>query len=327
MNEEQKEYNDVSPLKCIEKDRYVMFPILFDDIWSLYKKAVASFWTPEEIDLNDDIKHYYKKLNQHERNFINNILAFFAAADGIVAENIAINFYEEITIPEIRAFYGFQISTENIHNETYSMLIDTLVPNECKDSLFEAAELNITIKQKADWAKKYLSKRVSFQKRLFAWACVEFIHFSASFCAIFWLKKRGLMPGLTFSNELISRDEGLHCDFGALLYTKYLKEDRKLNYEEIIYILKDAVKTELDFVDDSLKVDLIGMNKDLMKQYVFFIADQLLVKFGYEKYYNIENPFEWMITISLQGKTNFFERKVSEYRKAGKKEFKLDESF
>jgi ribonucleotide reductase beta subunit family protein with ferritin-like domain len=280
----------------------------------MYKKAEASFWTAEEIDLQSDLSDW-DRLSKDEKHFISSILAFFAASDGIVLENLAGRFMREIQIPEARCFYGFQQAIENIHSETYSLLIDTYIrePVE-KMRLFRAVETIPCIRQKADWAVKWISSSSSFAERLVAFAAVEGIFFSGSFCAIFWLKKRGLMPGLTFSNELISRDEGLHCDFACLIYSKLVYPlSRKVVYS----IIDDAVQYEKEFVCTALPVELIGMNSKLMSQYIEFVADRLLYSLGYEKLYNASNPFEWMEMISLEGKTNFFERRVSEYQKAG----------
>lgn len=296
-------------------NRFVLFPIQQDDIWQMYKKAEASFWTAEEIDLAQDIKDWDEKLNDNERHFITHVLAFFAASDGIVNENLAVNFLEEVKSPEARCFYGFQVAIENIHAETYSLLIDTYIKDaDEKHRLFNALETVPCVKKKAEWALRWIDKG-SFAERLIAFAAVEGIFFSGSFCSIFWLKKRGLMPGLSFSNELISRDEGLHCDFACLLYNRYLKN--KLPNETIVNLIKDAVEIEKEFVTDALPVKLIGMNAELMTQYIEFVADRLLVELGCEKQYNVENPFDFMEMISLQGKTNFFERRVSEYSKAG----------
>lgn len=313
------------------KNRFVLFPIEHDDIWQFYKKAEASFWTAEEIDLSQDLKDW-ENLNDGERHFISHVLAFFAASDGIVNENLAEHFVSEVQYTEAKFFYGFQIAIENIHSETYSLLIDTYVkdPKE-KDKLFNAIETMDCVKKKADWALRWIDEG-SFHERLIAFAAVEGIFFSGSFCSIFWLKKRGLMPGLSFSNELISRDEGLHCDFACLLYNNHVTN--KLEEEKIIEIIKDAVEIEKEFVTDALPVKLIGMNSDLMCQYIEFVADRLLSELGCPKVYGATNPFDFMEMISLQGKTNFFEKRVGEYQKAGvmKKEesnskFSLDEDF
>lgn len=320
------------PLLAENKDRFVLFPIKQKDIWDMYKKAEASFWTAEEIDLASDITDWNNKLNDNERHFIKHVLAFFAASDGIVNENLAVNFLNEVQSPEARCFYGFQVMMENIHSETYSLLIDTYIKDPVeKDKLFHAIDTVPCVGKKAVWALRWISNG-SFAERLIAFAAVEGIFFSGSFCSIFWLKKRGLMPGLSFSNELISRDEGLHCDFACLLYTQYIKN--KMPVEQVTKIITDAVAIEKEFVSDAIPVKLIGMNSDLMCQYIEFVADRLLVALGCPKFYNAANPFDFMEMISLQGKTNFFEKRVAEYQKAGvmgKKEennvFKLDEDF
>lgn len=294
--------------------RFVLFPIHHTKVWEMYKKAEASFWTAEEIDLNEDLKDW-ANLTDEEKHFIKHILAFFAASDGIVNENLAVNFIQDVQIPEARCFYGFQIAIENIHSETYSLLIDTYIKDQGeKDKLFNAIETVECVKQKAEWALRWISKTTSFAERLIAFAAVEGIFFSGSFCSIFWLKKRGLMPGLSFSNELISRDEGLHCDFACLLYSML---DNKLTKERVLQIITEAVTIEKSFVSDALPVSLIGMNAEMMKEYIEFVADRLLNSLNIEKYYNTPNPFQWMELISLQGKTNFFEKRVSEYQKAG----------
>ncbi|MFT4738177.1 MAG: ribonucleoside-diphosphate reductase beta chain [Cyclobacteriaceae bacterium] len=313
------------------KDRFVLFPIEHDDIWQFYKKAEASFWTAEEIDLSQDLKDW-QSLTDGERHFIKHVLAFFAASDGIVNENLAENFVSEVQYTEAKFFYGFQIAIENIHSETYSLLIDTYVkePKE-KTHLLHAIETLDCVKKKADWALRWIDNG-SFQERLVAFAAVEGIFFSGSFCSIFWLKKRGLMPGLSFSNELISRDEGLHCDFACLLYNSHV--ENKLPVETVQGIIRDAVMIEKEFVTDAIPVKLIGMNSDLMCQYIEFVADRLLLELGCEKIYNATNPFDFMEMISLQGKTNFFEKRVAEYQKAGvmsnetdDQKFSLDEDF
>lgn len=314
------------------KDRFVLFPIKYNDIWEFYKKSEASFWTAEEIDLSQDLSDWNNKLNDNERHFVKHVLAFFAASDGIVNENLAINFLNEVQYPEARCFYGFQIMMENIHSETYSLLIDTYIKDPAeKDKLLHAVDTVPCVGKKAEWALRWIGNG-SFAERLIAFAAVEGIFFSGSFCSIFWLKKRGLMPGLSFSNELISRDEGLHCDFACLLYTSHVKN--KLPKEQVTKIITDAVLIEKEFVVDAIPVKLIGMNADLMCQYIEFCADRLLVSLGCEKYYNAANPFDFMEMISLQGKTNFFEKRVAEYQKAGvmgnKEEnnvFNLDEDF
>lgn len=321
------------PILKENKDRFVLFPIQHDDIWKFYKKAEASFWTAEEIDLSQDLKDWSETMNDDEKHFIKHVLAFFAASDGIVNENLAENFVSEVQYTEAKFFYGFQIAMENIHSETYSLLIDTYVkdPKE-KDYLFNGIETMDCVKKKADWALRWIDKG-SFAERLVAFAAVEGIFFSGSFCSIFWLKKRGLMPGLSFSNELISRDEGLHCDFACLLYNNHI--NNKLPEERIKEIIVDAVSIEKEFVTDSLPVKLIGMNADLMCQYIEFVADRLLLELGCSKIFNATNPFDFMELISLQGKTNFFEKRVGEYQKAGvlkegdgdSAKFSLDEDF
>jgi ribonucleoside-diphosphate reductase beta chain len=311
------------------KDRFVILPIKYPAIWEMYKKCEASFWTAEEIDLSDDMKHW-ENMNDGERHFISHVLAFFAASDGIVNENLAVNFMKEVQLPEARCFYGFQIMMENIHSETYALLIDTYVkdPTE-KDRLFHAIDTVPCVGRKAEWALRWIEGG-SFAERLVAFAAVEGIFFSGSFCSIFWLKKRGLMPGLTFSNELISRDEGMHCEFACLLY-KML--DNKLTKEAATAIITDAVEIEKEFVSDALPVSLIGMNAKLMSQYIEFVADRWLVELGYDRVYNTTNPFDFMEMISLQGKTNFFEKRVGDYQKSGvlnnqeNKSFSLDEDF
>jgi len=303
------------PILAENKNRFVLFPIKHDDIWQYYKKAEASFWTAEEIDLHQDIQDWDAKLNDDERYFIKHILAFFAASDGIVNENLAENFVNEVQYTEAKFFYGFQIMMENIHSETYSLLIDTYIKDtEERDRLFNAIETFDAIKKKADWALRWIESD-SFMERLVAFAAVEGIFFSGSFCSIFWLKKRGLMPGLTFSNELISRDEGLHCDFAVHLHNEHVVN--KVPKERITQILTEALDIEREFITESLPVDLIGMNSRSMTQYLEFVTDRLLVELGCDKVYNATNPFDFMDMISLQGKTNFFERRVSEYQKAG----------
>ena len=317
------------PLLAENKDRFVLFPIKHKDIWEMYKKAEASFWTAEEIDLASDQTDWNNKLNDNERHFIKHVLAFFAASDGIVNENLAVNFLNEVQSPEARCFYGFQIMMENIHSETYSLLIDTYIKDPIeRDKLLHAIDTVPCVGKKAIWALKWISNG-SFAERLIAFAAVEGIFFSGSFCSIFWLKKRGLMPGLSFSNELISRDEGLHCDFACMLYTQHIKN--KLPVEKVTDIIVNAVTIEKEFVSDAIPVKLIGMNSDLMCQYIEFVADRLLQALGCPKFYNAANPFDFMEMISLQGKTNFFEKRVAEYQKAGvmgeNNVFKLDEDF
>ena len=295
--------------------RFVLFPIQHADIWDMYKKQEASIWTAEELDLSPDLMDWENKLNDDEKFFIKHVLAFFAASDGIVNENLAENFLSEVQYTEAKFFYGFQIMMENIHSETYSLLIDTYIKDSKeKDYLFNAIETFEPVKKKADWAMRWIENG-SYAERLIAFAAVEGIFFSGSFCSIFWLKKRGLMPGLTFSNELISRDEGLHCDFACMLYNNHLVN--QLEKENVQEIIADAVEIEKEFVTESLPVRLIGMNSDLMSQYIEFVADRLLVELGNNKIYNTSNPFDFMDMINLQGKTNFFEKRVGEYQKAG----------
>jgi len=293
----------------------VIFPIHHEDIWEMYKKAEASFWTAEEIDLVQDTKDWVS-LTNNERHFVSHILAFFAASDGIVNENLASNFATEVTVPEARCFYGFQIAVENIHSETYSLLIDTYVKDTAeKNHLLNAIETVPCVGKKANWALRWCDREnASFAERCVAFAAVEGIFFSGSFCAVFWLKKRGLMPGLAFSNELISRDEGLHCDFACMIYSKLVN---KLTTQRIQDIICMAVEIEKEFVSDALPVELIGMNSGMMCTYIEFCADRLLQSLGAPKVYNAANPFEWMEMISLQGKTNFFEKRVGEYSKSG----------
>ena len=305
----------VEPILEDNPNRFVLFPIQHDDIWQFYKKSEASFWTAEEIDLAADIVDWNEKLNDNERYFIKHILAFFAASDGIVNENLAEHFVAEVQYTEAKFFYGFQIMMENIHSETYSLLIDTYIKDKKeKDHLFNAIETLDCVKKKADWALQWIENG-NFAERIVAFAAVEGIFFSGSFCSIFWLKKRGLMPGLSFSNELISRDEGMHCDFACLLYTRHLVN--KLPKSTVEKIIRDAVEIEKEFICDALPVRLIGMNADLMSQYIEFVADRLLAELGNEKIFNTPNPFDFMEMISLQGKTNFFEKRVAEYQKAG----------
>lgn len=312
-------------------DRFVLFPINYNAIWDMYKKSLGVFWTSEEIDLGQDLNHW-PKLKEDEQHFIKNILAFFAGSDGIVLENLGVRFMSEVQIPEARCFYGFQIAMENIHSETYSLLIDTYIKDPMeKDRLFRAIDTIPSVAKKAKWALKWINdEKSNFATRLIAFACVEGIFFSGSFCAIFWLKKRGLMPGLTSSNELISRDEGLHTDFAVLLYSML---QNKLSKETIEEIVKESVEIEKEFIIDSIPCRLIGMNSDLMSQYIEFVADRLLVQLGYDKIYNSKNPFDFMEMISMEGKTNFFEKRVMEYSKAGvgvdkeEMEFTMDADF
>jgi ribonucleoside-diphosphate reductase beta chain len=303
------------PILVDNPGRFVLFPIQHDDIWNFYKKCEASFWTAEEIDLQQDVADWENKLNNDERHFIKHVLAFFAASDGIVNENLAENMVREVQYTEAKFFYGFQIMMENIHSETYSLLIDTYIKdNKEKDYLLHAIDHMECVQKKANWALRWIENG-SFAERLISFAAVEGIFFSGSFCAIFWLKKRGLMPGLTFSNELISRDEGMHCDFACLLYNSHIVN--KLSTDTIRAIIVDAVEIEKEFVTDAIPVALIGMNAELMCQYIEFVADRLLASLGNEKVYNVDNPFPWMDMISLQGKTNFFEKRVGDYQKAG----------
>nr|XP_045586496.1 ribonucleoside-diphosphate reductase subunit M2-like [Procambarus clarkii]XP_045587726.1 ribonucleoside-diphosphate reductase subunit M2-like [Procambarus clarkii]XP_045587976.1 ribonucleoside-diphosphate reductase subunit M2-like [Procambarus clarkii]XP_045588488.1 ribonucleoside-diphosphate reductase subunit M2-like [Procambarus clarkii]XP_045589027.1 ribonucleoside-diphosphate reductase subunit M2-like [Procambarus clarkii]XP_045589470.1 ribonucleoside-diphosphate reductase subunit M2-li len=306
----------IEPFLIKNPGRFTLFPIKNHDIFKMYKKALASFWTVEEVDLSKDIVDWEQKLNDEERHFISHVLAFFAASDGIVNENLVERFCQEVQIPEVRCFYGFQIAMENIHNEMYSLLINTYIKDlQEQNRLFNAIETLPAVKKKADWALRWITNRTAtYAERIVAFAAVEGIFFSGSFAAIFWLKKRGLMPGLTFSNELISRDEGLHTDFACLIF-KYLinKPDQKYVYS----IIDNAVKIEQEFLTDALPIKLIGMNCDLMGKYIEFVADRLLFELGFKKLYNVENPFDFMENISLEGKTNFFEKKVSEYQKYG----------
>lgn len=304
----------MEPLIDVNPERFCTFPIQYRDIWDMYKKAEASFWTAEEVDLSEDAKHW-ATLNHDERHFISHVLAFFASSDGIVLENLAVRFMKDVQIPEARAFYGFQIMIEGIHSEMYALLIENYIKDtQEKMHLFKAIQTIPIIEKKAEWALKWIGSERSFAERLIAFACIEGIFFSGSFCAIFWLKKRGMMPGLTFSNELISRDEGLHRDFACLLYSHL---NKKLEYSTILDIVNSAVTLEKEFICDALPVHLIGMNSSMMSEYIEFVADHLLVSLGVPKHYNAKNPFDWMEMISLQGKTNFFEKRVGEYQKAG----------
>ena len=319
------------PILAENPNRFVLFPIQHDDIWSFYKKSEASFWTAEEIDLHQDLSDWENRLNDDEKHFIKHVLAFFAASDGIVNENLAENMVNEVQYTEAKFFYGFQIMMENIHSETYSLLIDTYIKDKKeKDFLFNAIENLPCVKKKADWALEWIDN-ATFAERLISFAAVEGIFFSGSFCSIFWLKKRGLMPGLAFSNELISRDEGMHCDFACMLYLDHIQN--KLLKSTVEKIICDAVTIEKEFVSDAIPVRLIGMNAETMCEYIEFVADRLLVSLGNDKVYNATNPFPWMELISLQGKTNFFEKRVGEYTKAGvmaekdKQIFSLDEDF
>jgi ribonucleotide reductase beta subunit family protein with ferritin-like domain len=317
------------PLLIPDDNRFVMFPIKYDDVWQMYKKQVDCFWRAEEIDLSKDNAHW-ETLSQEEKFFLSMILAFFAASDGIVLENLGLRFMNDVQISEARAFYGFQIAMENIHSQTYSLLIETYIKNaEEKDKLFRALENFECIKKKGDWAQKWIKdNRSGFATRLIAFACVEGIFFSGAFCSIYWMKKRGLMPGLTFSNELISRDEALHCEFAVLLYSKLVNKVKKSRVHEII---KEAVEIENEFICEALPCRLIGMNSQLMTQYIQFCADRLCVQLGYDKIYNVGNPFDFMELISLEGKVNFFERYNDSYALATKTKddstFDLTEDF
>ena len=317
------------PLLNPDDNRFVMFPIKYEDIWQMYKKQVDCFWRTEEIDLTKDLAHW-DTLTQEEKFFLSMILAFFAASDGIVLENLGLRFMNDVQISEARAFYGFQIAMENIHSQTYSLLIETYIKNiEEKDKLFRALDNFNCIKKKGDWAQKWIKdNRSGFATRLIAFACVEGIFFSGAFCSIYWMKKRGLMPGLTFSNELISRDEALHCEFAVLLYSKLVNKVKKSRVHEII---KEAVEIENEFICEALPCRLIGMNSQLMTQYIQFCADRLCVQLGYDKIYNVGNPFDFMELISLEGKVNFFERYNDSYALATKTKddntFELNEDF
>lgn len=328
-----KQLDEDEPLLKPNSSRFVLFPIKYHDIWQFYKKAEASFWTAEEIDLSKDIKHWQERLTTDEKFFISRVLAFFAASDGIVNENLVVRFSKEVQVPEARCFYGFQIMIENIHSETYSLLIDTYIKDPIeRDFLFRAIDTVPCVRKKADWALRWIENETApFGERLVAFAAVEGIFFSGSFAAIFWLKKRGLMPGLTFSNELISRDEGLHCDFACLLFQHLINPPSADNIRSII---TEAVLIEQEFLTEALPVALIGMNCTMMSRYIEFVADRLLVALGLPKHYLTENPFDFMDLISLQGKTNFFEKRVGEYQKAGvmmgsgeDKKFTLDADF
>ncbi|XP_043533899.1 ribonucleoside-diphosphate reductase subunit M2 [Chiloscyllium plagiosum] len=313
------------PLLKENPRRFVIFPIQYHDIWRMYKKAEASFWTAEEVDLSKDLQHW-DSLKSEEKHFISYVLAFFAASDGIVNENLVERFSQEVQVTEARCFYGFQIAMENIHSEMYSLLIDTYIkdPKE-REYLFNAIETLPCVKKKADWALRWIGDRqATFGERVVAFAAVEGIFFSGSFAAIFWLKKRGLMPGLTFSNELISRDEGLHCDFACLMF-KHLVH--KPSEESVRSVIQDAVQIEQEFLTESLPVNLIGMNCILMKRYIEFVADRLMLELGFQKIYKVENPFDFMENISLEGKTNFFEKRVGEYQRMGVMANTADNSF
>tara|TARA_B110000967_G_scaffold209836_2_gene267992 strand:- start:2352 stop:3329 length:978 start_codon:yes stop_codon:yes gene_type:complete len=318
----------LEPLLTPDDNRYVMFPIKYDDVWDMYKRQVDCFWRAEEVDLSKDLSDW-NKLATDEKQFIKMILAFFAASDGIVLENLGVRFMEEVQVSEVRAFYGFQIAMENIHSEMYSILIDTYITDSCeKTKLFEATQNYTCITNKSNWAKKWLlDKDSDFATRLVAFAAVEGIFFSASFAAIYWIKKRGILPGLTLSNEFISRDEALHTEFAVLLYSKL---NNKLNNDKIKEIIQDAVEIEKVFITESIPCRMIGMNSNLMKQYIEFMGDRLCMQLGYNKIYGSSNPFDFMELISIDSKVNFFERTNSEYALANKKmdndvfEFKAD---
>merc|ERR1711865_554539 len=308
------ELEKTDPLLMDNPRRWVMFPIQYPEVWEMYKKHEASFWTAEEVDLSQDNKDW-DTLSSNEQHFIKHVLAFFAASDGIVLENLASQFVTEVQIPEARAFYGFQMAMENIHSETYSLLIEQYIKDPAeKEQIFDAIHTMPAVRDKAQWAVQWMQRDNSFAERIVAFAAVEGILFSGSFCAIYWLKKLGLMPGLTFSNELISRDEGLHTEFACLLYRML---QNKLPDEVMNGIIKGAVATERKFICEALSCDLIGMNNELMTRYIEFVADRLLTALGHPKIYGASNPFDWMELISLQGKTNFFEKRVGEYQKAG----------
>ena len=324
-SDREKKRTPKEPLLIKNPRRFVLYPIKDDDIWEMYKKAEGSFWTMEELDLSDDARDW-DKLTHNERRFLSYVLAFFAASDGIVVENLACNFANEVQSPEARYFYGFQIAMENVHGEVYSLLIDTYIKDaDEKEKLLCSIENIDCVRTKAEWTTKWLDKsKATFAERLVAFAAVEGVLFSGSFCAIFWLKKRGMMPGLCHSNELISRDEGLHCDFACLLYSKLVN---KLAEDKATEIIKGAVEVEKEFINVALSNDLLGMNSELMGKYIELCADRLLVSLGYKKYYQTANPFDFMEQISLQGKTNFMEKRVSEYAKAGRREFDLNTDF
>ncbi|KAG1947109.1 ribonucleoside-diphosphate reductase subunit M2 B [Pimephales promelas] len=332
ITEYQNGHKDVDPSSIEDEPllrenpkRFVIFPIQYPDIWKMYKQAQASFWTVEEVDLSKDLVHW-DSLKSEEKHFISHILAFFAASDGIVNENLVHRFSQEVQLPEARSFYGFQILIENVHSEMYSMLINTYIRDlKERDYLFNAIQTMPLVRRKADWALQWISDTNStFGERLVAFAAVEGIFFSGSFAAIYWLKKRGLMPGLTYSNELISRDEGLHCNFACLMYSYLVK---KPSADRVNDIIKKAVSIEQEFLTEALPVDLIGMNCSLMKQYIEFVADRLLTDLGLPKVYRSENPFDFMESISLEGKTNFFEKRVGEYQRLGVMSNMMDSEF
>uniref|UniRef100_A0A3B5MPL5 Ribonucleoside-diphosphate reductase subunit M2 n=1 Tax=Xiphophorus couchianus TaxID=32473 RepID=A0A3B5MPL5_9TELE len=319
-------FEEEEPLLKENPRRFVIFPIQYHDIWQMYKKAEASFWTAEEVDLSKDLQHW-ESLKDEERYFISHVLAFFAASDGIVNENLVERFTQEVQVTEARCFYGFQIAMENIHSEMYSLLIDTYIKDPSEEYLFNAIQTLPCVKKKADWALNWIGNRnASYGERVVAFAAVEGIFFSGSFAAIFWLKKRGLMPGLTFSNELISRDEGLHCDFACLMFKHLVNKPAA---ETVTKIIRNAVEIEQEFLTDALPVKLIGMNCDMMKRYIEFVADRLLLELGFSKLqvYRSENPFDFMENISLEGKTNFFEKRVGEYQRMGVMSGPTDNTF
>lgn len=301
------------PILVENPNRFVLFPIKYNKTWELYKKATHSTWFTEEVDFSED-KAHFKKLNKDEQHFIKHVLAFFAASDGIVNENLMTNLMEQIQIPEARAFYSHQMFIECVHSELYSLMIDTLVDGEEKQYLFDAIDNIPVIKKMSDWAIKWMQSKNNFSRKMIAFACVEGIMFSGPFCAIFWLKKKGLLPGLCYSNELISRDEGMHCTFAAHVYNDLIVN--KESYETVLDIFKEAVELEIEFINESLPCSLIGMNQDMMTDYIKFVADRLLVQLGYPKYWKNKNPFPWMELISVDNKTNFFEKRVSEYSMA-----------
>lgn len=327
LNPTLKSGDQEEPILKENRRRFCLFPIKYLEIWDFYKKAEASFWTAEEVDLSKDLKDWEEKLNKHERFFLSRVLAFFATSDGIVNENLVKNFCDEVKVAEAKCFYGFQIMIENIHSEMYSLLIDAYIKDPIeKEFLFNAIETIPVIRDKANWALKWIANESNqpFGVRLVAFAAVEGIFFSGSFASIFWLKKRGLMPGLTLSNEFITRDEGLHADFGCLLFYHLIDQP---SHDTVLQIITEAVEIEQSYFTDSLPVRLIGMNDKLMCQYVEFVADRLLVSLGFRKHYKVENPFDFMELISLQGKTNFFEKRVSDYQRAGVMSSSEDRSF
>ncbi len=316
----------MDPILAPNEDRFVLFPIQYEDVMEMYKKHMAIFWTVEEIDLAQDI-HDWEKLNDNERYFISHVLAFFAASDGIVNENLAVRFYNDVQIPEARCFYGFQIAMENVHSEMYSLMIDSFIKDPVeKDKHFKAVQNFPFVEKKATWALNWIASDASYAERAIAFFAIEGIFFSGSFCSIYWLKKRGIMPGLCTSNEFIARDEGLHAEFACMMHD-YLQPENKCSKETITRILTEAVEIEKGFICEALPVSLIGMNADLMAQYVEFVADFWLHRLGCDKVYNSENPFDWMELISLEGKSNFFEKRVSEYQRPGVLSDRADQKF